>query len=47
MSDNGLLDDPRYRPCDGCGAPVKPAAGYLGGPVKCLDCIEEAKNDAR
>ena len=36
-------DDPRYKECNGCGAPVKPAAGYLGGPIKCLDCLEDLK----
>lgn len=36
-------DDPRYKECatNGCDTQVKPAAGYLGGPVKCLDCMEK------
>jgi len=36
-------DDPRYKKCgtDGCDTYVKPAAGHLGGPVKCLDCMEK------
>jgi len=39
----GKSNDPRYKKCvtDGCDTYVKPAAGHLGGPVKCLDCMEK------
>jgi len=27
--------------CSGCGKSVKPAPGYLGGGVKCDECVEK------
>jgi len=32
---------------DDCNNVVRPAAGYLGGDVLCLDCMEQQKENNR